>query len=468
MSFTDLGLHKSLRSRLEKLGYNQPAPSHEQLLPPLLQGTDVLVASAVGAGCTEAALFALLHRCMQPPDSDPSHNIILTPSESHTTRMAERIQGIAGNAVAINIISDTNPNASTENSAPFITISTPSHLLSQIRDTGSPAPTTLLLTEADEMIARGAKTTLLELGAILSGKPQVLILTGRATRSVTVISKALQHAPLLHTIKPDEEQPTSIPQQAWPVASHLKASLLVKLCKRIHTTSMVVIAADEETADYLARRLRAVESSAATLHNNDSAERQSSLRTRFNAGEIKLLLLAGKIPAKLRVEKVTHVVNYDLPSDITVYFNVLHRVSRAVHLNLVSPREEERVLEIEDQIGRPLFRDTLPDFNYSQQERKRERRSQPKKKRQPSTNTGKPRSKKHEWDPETPRTWGDRNAPRKDPAKIPLAEWSPEPLPSIWTEQKSSPNHPAHKRATRGRPSRRRRGGRRLRNKKAN
>ena len=466
MSFTDLGLHKSLRSRLEKLGYTQPAPAHEQLLPLMLEGTDVLVACTVGAGCTEAALFALLHRCMQSPDSDLAHNIVLTPSESHTARMANRIQGIAGNTVAINIISDSKPHTSTERSVPLITISTPSHFLSRIPATASPAPTTLLLTEADEMIARGAKTTLLDLGDILSGKPQVLIFTGRETRSVTVVSKVLQHDPLRHTLKPDGEYPASIPQQAWPVASHLKTSLLVKLYRRIHTTSMLVIADDEEIADYLAHRLRTVESSAATLYNNDSAERQTSLRNRFEAGEIKLLLLAGNIPAKLRVEKVTHVVNYGLPSDITVYFNMLHRVPRAVHLNLVSPREEERVLEIEDRIGRPLFRDFLPDFDYSQQERKRERPSRPKRKRRPSRHLGKPPSKKHEWDPETPRTWGDRNAPRKDPAKIPLAEWSPEPLPGISTEQKASSNPTTAKPAARGRPSRRRRGGRRSRNNK--
>ena len=466
MSFTELGLHKSLQSRLEKLGYTQPSPAHEQLLPPMLEGVDVLVACAVGTGCTEAALFALLHRCMQSPDSDVAHNIVLTPSESHTTRTADRIQGLAGNTIAINIMSDSNPHTSTERSAPLITISTPSHFLSQLRETGSPAPTTLLLTEADEMIASGAKTALLELGGILSTRPQVLICTGRETRSITVVSKVLQHEPVRHTIKPDGEHPASIPQQAWPVASHLKTSLLVKLHRRIHTASMLVIAADEETVDRLARRLRVVDSSAAALHKNDSAERQNSLRTRFEAGEIKLLLLAGNIPAKFRVEKVTYVVNYDLPSDITVYFNMLRRVPRAVHLNLVSPREEERILEIEDSIGRPLFRDFLPDFDYSQQAQKRERPSRPKRKRYPSSNSGIPRPKKHEWDPETPRTWGDRNAPRKDGEKIPLAEWSPEPLPAIWTEQKPNSSRTKPKQAGRGRPSRRRRGGQRLRNKK--
>ena len=465
MSFTDLGLHKSLRSRLEKLGYTRPAPAHEQLLPLMLEGADVLVACAVGVGSTEAALFALLHHCMQRPDSHLPHNIVLTPSESHTARMADRIQGITGNAVAINIIPDSKPHTSTESSVPLITISTPSHFLSRLRDTGSPAPTTLLLTETDEMIARGAKRTLLDLADILSGKPQVLIITGRETRSVAAVSKVLQHDPLRHTLKRDGEYPASIPQQVWPVASHLKTNLLVKMYRRIRATSMLVIADDDEVADHLAHRLRAVESSAATLHNNDSAESQTSLRARFEAGEIKLLLLAGNIPAKLRVEKVTHLVNYGLPSDITVYFNMLHRVPRAVHLNLVSPREEERVLEIEDRIGRPLFRALLHDFDYSQQERKRERPSRPKRKRRPSNTLGKPSSKKHEWDPEIPRAWGDRNAPRKDPPKIPLAEWSPEPLPGIWTEQKASSNPTTAKPAARGRPSRRRRGGKRSRNK---
>ena len=467
MSFTELGLHPTLLSRLEQLGYTQPAPAHTQLLPPMLEKADALVVGRAGTGCTEAALFALLHRCLELPDSHAAY-IILTPSDSHTARTLQRIQAVAGNALSVNIISDSDPTPPPEIMAPLITITTAHHFLAKLRESDplQPTPNALLLTEADEMIARGAKTALLELGNLLSTKPQVLICTDRATRSVTRVSNALQHQPERHTIKPDGEIPASIPQQAWPVPEHLKTNLLMKLHRRSHPASMLVLAANEDTAASVARRLRTAKSSSAALLYSDSAERQNSLRTRFEATEINVLLLTGEIPTNLLVEEVTHVVHYDLPADIRVYFHTLRRVPHAVHLNLVAPREEERVLEIEDGLGRPLFRDTLSDFDYTKPVPKRQSTPRRGKKARPPSDRRKPRTKKTEWDPEIPRTWGDRNAPIKDPDKIPLAEWSPEPLPAIWSKQKNGPRSPAPKQPAGPRPPSRKRGRRRSGNRK--
>ena len=460
VSFTELGLHSNLLSRLEKLGYSLPAPAHAQLLPPMLEGEDVLVVCTIGSGCTEAAIFALLHRCLQSPDSHEAC-VILTPSDDHAVRTTERIKVLTGNAVSVNIFANSDLTTAPKSTVPLINISTPKHYLEQLRKSESvtAAPSALLLTETDEMIARGAKTPLLELGALLGLKPQVLICTGRETHSVTRVSNVLQHQPVRPIIKPDGEHPASIPQQVWPVPAHLKMNLLFQLQRRNHPASMVVITAEKETASRVARRLRAANSSAAALLKSDSTERQNSLRTRFEVGDIKILLLSGKIPTDLRMEIVTHVVNYDLPSDSRVYFSTLRRVPHAVHVNLVAPSEEERVLKIEDDLGRPLCRDILTDFDYTQPSPKHETTPRPEKTVRPSSSTRKkPRVKKTDWDPETPRSWGDRNAPRKDPEKIPLAEWSPDPLPDIWSKDKTSSKPSASKQVERRRPRRNRRG----------
>jgi ATP-dependent RNA helicase RhlE len=460
LSFSELGLHPTLSARLGKLGYTRAAPTHAQLLPPILDGADVLVSCASGAGCFETALFVLLHRCLHSPETDAAY-VILTCSESHAEHTAKRTKALTGDELPISIISESTATTRPEKAAPFIAINTAEKFLAQLRESGTSAitPTALLFADTDEMIARGKRTTLLEIGELLTTKPQVLICTGRETRSVARVSQALQCEPVRHTIKPDDKHPEGIPQQVWPVPDHLKTSLLLKLQRRYNPATMLVIAAENHTASRVARQMRAGKTSAAALLNSDSQKQQNSLRARFEAAEIKLLLLSGGIPANLPVAEVTHVVNYNMPSKSKDYFKTLRRVPHAVHLNLVTPREEERVLEIEDGLGRLLLRDALPDFDYIQPDRERERASHPEKKAQRSVARAKPRAKKTEWHPDIPRSWGDRNAPRKDPEKIPLAEWSPEPLPAIWSEQKTSSSPTAPKPFGRGRPRRRRRGG---------
>ncbi len=467
MSFSELSLHPTLLARLGKLGYTRAAPAHAQLLPPILEGADVLVSCVPGAGCFEAALFGLLHRCLHSPETDAAC-VILTCSESHAERTAQRMKALTGDELPTSIISESAATTRPEKAAPFIAVNTAEKFLAQLRESETSAitPTALLFANTDEMIARGKRTVLLEIGELLTTKPQILICTSRETRSVERVSQALQREPVVrHTFKPDGAHPEGIPQQAWPVPNHLKTSLLLKLQRRYHPAIMLVIAAEDRTAARVARRLRAGKTSATALLNSDSQKQQNELRARFEAAEIKLLLLSGDIPANLPVAEVTHVVNYNMPSESKDYFKTLRRVPHAVHLNLVTPLEEERVLEIEDGLGRPLLRDTLPDFDYSQPDRERERTSHSEKKARRSVARAKPRSKITKWDPDVPRSWGDRNAPRKDPAKIPLAEWSPEPLPAIWSEQKTSSSPATPKPFGRGRPRRRQRRRRGSRNK---
>ena len=409
----------------------------------MLEGADILVRCESGAGYTEAALFTLLHRCIQSPNANTA-SVILSPTESRAAHTAARLRAITDSGLTVNIVSDNDPEDRPEISVPLITITTPNQFLEQLRKIEQPALSlsTLLITQMDMMIAKGAKTALLEIGNLLTNKPQVILYTARETRSVTHLSRILQHEPVHLTIASDSQHPESIAQQAWPVPTLLKTPLLLKLHRRIKPPLMLVIVSQEATASRLARRMRAVESSAAALLNSDTDAIQSSLHSRFGT-KIKILLLSEQIPANLQVTEVTHVVHYDMPHDTRQYFNALQSVPQAVHITLVTPRDEERVLEVEDSLGRPLFRYMLADFDYTLPNRKSKSNALSREEVHTSRHKGKSTSKnklekKTQRNPETPRTWGDRNAPRKDPEKIPLAEWLPEPLPPIWHQQETS------------------------------
>lgn len=443
MSFIDLGIHTNLLSRLKDLGYTRASPAHAQIVPAILDGGDILVTCQSGSAYTDAALIALLNRCIQSPNPNSS-SVIVCPTENRATHTAGRLRAIVNNALAVNIGSHNHHKDPPDFSLPLISTTTPNQFLDQLQtiEPSTPPLRTLLITQMDVMIAQGAKTALFEIGKLLTNKTQVILYTGRKTRAVTHLSKILQHEPVRHHVTSDGQHPESIAQQTWPVPGHLKTPLLLKLHRHIQQPVILVIVSNDSWASRLARRMRTVKSQAAALLTSDTDERQDSLRSRFGT-KIKILILSKQIPANLKVTEVTHVVHYDLPNDTKQYFKALQRVPHAVHISLVTPRDEERILEIEDSLGRPLFRDMLSDFDYSRPDRKNKTDTFAKEDKRTSRRTGRTRpkkipEKKTPWDPEIPRSWGDRNAARHQPEKIPLVQWSPEPLPSIWHQQETS------------------------------
>jgi ATP-dependent RNA helicase RhlE len=409
------------------------------MLPPILEGADMIVRCEVGAGCTEAGLIAIIHKCLKASESEVSC-VILMPSNHHSSQTAERLKTLAGEILSLNIVSGNEQPQHSESLPALIQIRTATHYVTQLRDNKSfpPAPNIILLFETDSMIARGAKASLIELGNMLTTKPQVIICTSQNTRSIKHVSRVLQREPISIDITPNTEIPASISQYVLPVPEHLKTSLLLKLQRRKPSASKMVITKSEETAAKLARRLRTGGSSAVALINANTTDSQDKLQTRFDNGKIRLILVSRQNPAYLSVARASQVIHYDIPSNTDDYFDTLRSLPNALHLNIVSPRDEQLLLDIEDSIGRPLFRDTLPDFDYTLAPPMRT--TSPKKKKRLRHPTVKPRThtKKTEWDPEIPRSWGDRDAPRKSPEKIPLSEWSPEPLPAIWYEEKTS------------------------------
>ncbi|RLT52398.1 MAG: hypothetical protein DWI67_05760, partial [Chloroflexi bacterium] len=119
---------------------------------------------------------------------------------------------------------------------------------------------------------------------------------------------------------------------------------------------------------------------------------------------------------------ITRLVNCDLPRQ-PAYLARLQAVPNAVVCSLVTPMEEQSLLDLEDKLGHPLWRDLVSDFDYTDAPAETARGSGAR-----VTGTV------AEWDPEIPRTWGERGAPRVDPPKMPLEDWQPEPLPPIWSE----------------------------------
>lgn len=421
MSFTELGLQKTLATRLLNLGYISPGPAHKKTIPAILRGDSLFIISPLGAGFTESALLSIINLSAEQPQSDQTY-IILSASKDHNHIIEQRLKLLVGDDIAINI--STNLEGSfLPKHQPSIWVSTAKELHDHFQNTQIVGKTscTLLLTETDEMIARGSKPDLLALSDYLSNQCQVIICTSRITKSINSISASLQHNPKRYKLNTNIQEPASIAQQAWPVPENMKSQLLSRLSSKLHNDKVIVMVRNNQTASRLARRMRTRRIKASAVRSVNKLDTFS----RFETDDIKMLIVSERADNSMPVENVKYVVHYHLPDSTNGYLDILNKTPDSVHMSLIAPGEEEQLIEIEDMLKRPILRNILTNFDYGKQvtnPRKKKKRS--KRKKTPQTKTV--------WDPEVPRTWGDPNAPRSIPEKIPLETWSPSPLPSIW------------------------------------
>ena len=429
MSFTELGLQQTLSTRLLNLGYISPAPAHNKTIPTILDGDSLLVCSPLGAGFTESALLSIINLSVTQSQSGQAY-VILSPSEDHKHVTEQRLKLLVGKEIAIDICTDLEGSLLPKHQA-CIWVSTAKEFHNHLRNTPNieELSCTLLLTETDEMIARGSKPDLLALSQYLSKQCQVLIYASRVTKSINSISRSLQHNPKRYKLNTNIDEPASIAQQAWPVPENMKSQLLLKLTSKLHNGKAIIMVRNDQTAARLARRMRTRRIKAAAGRSVDKLD----TFTRFESGDIKMLFLSDSVNNSISLEDVTYVVHYHLPNSPSRYLDILTKTPGSVHISLISPREEERLIEIEDILKRPILRNILPNFDYGKQVSKSADESKSRTKKKRSKRNKKPQTNV-KWDPDVPRTWGDRNAPRSNPEKIPLEQWSPNSLPSIWLE----------------------------------
>ena len=427
VSFTELGLQQTLATRLLNLGYISPASAHNKTIPAILNGSSLLLGSPLGAGFTESAMISIINLSITPAQSQQAY-IILAPSEDHKHIYEQKLKLLMGDEIPVDTITNLERFVVPTNQATIL-ISTPQefHNYLEQSSTNRDLSYTLLLTETDEMVARGAKPQLLALSDYFSKQCQTIICTSKITKSVKAISRSLQYKPKWFTLGPNNKDPENIVHQAWPVPKTMKDQLLLKLSSKLHNAKVIVIVNGEKYATKLARRMRTRKLRATAVRAVDALEAYS----RFESNDIQILILPGKLNQAISLAGVTHIIHYHLPHNPKDYLATSKMAPGAIHMSIISPNEEEQLIEIEDVLKRPLSRNILTNFDY----RDKIGKSTP----ETTTRKNKRRKRKQQtkfvWDPDVPRTWGDRNAPRANPEKTPLEEWSPSPLPSVWLDK---------------------------------
>ncbi|HET7696246.1 MAG TPA: DEAD/DEAH box helicase [Vicinamibacterales bacterium] len=359
--FAGLGLSQDLLAAITGLGYEEPTPVQRETIPLLLAGTDLLAQAATGTGKTAAFALPMLQRIAEAGDAgrrQPS-GLILVPTRELAMQVAEAVHKYArGTGLTVLPLYGGAPmpqQIRTLDRGASVVVATPGRALDHIRR-GTLALDRLrllVLDEADEMLDMGFAE---DLDAILEATPaarQTALFS--ATMPARILAIANRHLKDPARVAIAREKPASgvprVRQIAYLVARAHKAAALERVLETENAGSALVFCRTRLEVDTLVETLNAHGHSAEPLHGGMEQRQRDRVMTRFREGKTDLLVATDVAARGLDIERLSHVINYDVPNSAETYLHRIGRTGRAgregTAITLVEPREHRLVRSME-------------------------------------------------------------------------------------------------------------------------
>ncbi len=361
--FSSLALDPSLLTVLDTLGYEEPTPIQREAIPPQLEGRDLLAEAPTGTGKTAAFALPALQRIRERIGRSRDGRmavLVLVPTRELSMQVAEAIHTY-GRQLGVRVLPVYGGQPISQQLRQLgrgvdVVVATPGRAVDHLTR-GSLVfddVETVVLDEADEMLDMGFAE---DLDTILSATPserQTALFS--ATISPTIARMASRHMrdPVRVTVH-GERAPSDgiarVRQVAYVVRRPDKLAALCRILDLEDPSSTLVFARTRGEVDELAEALDGRGRDSGALHGGMSQEQRDRVMGRFRDGSLDLLVATDVAARGLDIEQVSHVVNFDVPSDPDQYVHRIGRTGRAgrsgVAISLVEPREHRQLRDIE-------------------------------------------------------------------------------------------------------------------------
>jgi ATP-dependent RNA helicase RhlE len=367
MPFSSLGLSPALLAVLAEQNYKQPYPVQEAVIPPVLQGKDILGIAQTGSGKTAAFALPVLELLRKRPESKNRHIqvLVLVPTRELAVQTANVFQlfgsklreGIKTLAVHGGV--SINPQMMQLRSVDIL-IATPGRLLELIDSNAVHLSSTdiLILDEADKMLNQGFKQEMDRLLGLLPAKRQNLLFSATLGIDVSEMATLLLHDPVRIEIKPEPQQLDLITQTAYAVSAERKGPLLRYLIKQKEMDQVLVFTSSVHKANSVVSKLRGNGIHADSMHSQKSQGGRTEALKQFKAGTLHVLVATDLASRGIDIPFLPYVINYELPRSPKDYIHRIGRTGRAEApgnaISLVSPDEEHHFKVIQKKMGKQV------------------------------------------------------------------------------------------------------------------
>jgi len=368
-TFSDLNLPAPVLKALKDVGYEAPSPIQAATIPLLLEGRDVLGQAQTGTGKTAAFALPVLAR-IDTKQTTPQA-LVLAPTRELAIQVAEAFQTYATHMKNFHVLpiyggQSYGPQLQALRRGVQVIVGTPGRVIDHI-EKGSldlSQLKTLVLDEADEMLRMGFIDDVEQILQQIPDERQIALFSATMPPAIKRIAKTYLRDPSEVTVAAKTGTAENITQRYWLVAGMQKLDALTRILEAEPFDGMIIFARTKLGTEELATKLQA-RGFAATAINGDMAQVQRE-RTieQLKNGKIDILVATDVAARGLDVERISHVINYDVPSDPESYTHRIGRTGRAGRsgdaILFITPRERGLLKAIERATRQPVSPLTLP------------------------------------------------------------------------------------------------------------
>ena len=371
-SFASLDLADPVNAAIEALGYETPSPIQARTIPLLLEGRDVVGLAQTGTGKTAAFALPVLSKLAEADQKYASPQVlVLAPTRELALQVAEAFNSYAANVPSVSVLpvyggSSYGPQLAGLRRGAAIVVGTPGRVIDHL-ERGSLDLSDLkylVLDEADEMLRMGFAE---DVDRILSSAPenkQTALFSATMPKAIQRITGDYLKDPVQVHVDGQSKPAQNIRQRYLQVAQPWKLEAMTRLLETEDTDGIIAFVRTRNMTEELTTKLVARGFAAAAISGDIPQHIREKTVEDLRHGRIDILVATDVAARGLDVERISHVVNYDIPHDTSSYVHRIGRTGRAGRqgdaILLMTPRERYLLRSIEKATKQPVEEMQLP------------------------------------------------------------------------------------------------------------
>lgn len=377
-SFDELGLSPAVLKSIKQVGYEQPSPIQSASIPVLMSGKDIIGQAQTGTGKTAAFALPMLSK-LDAKDSN-TQLLVLAPTRELAIQVAEACQSYAKNMPGMNVLPiyggqryDTQLRQLKRGAQ--IVVGTPGRVMDHIRrgTLNLDNLKALVLDEADEMLRMGF---IEDVEWVLGHTPdtrQIALFSATMPKEIKKVAEKYLNEPEHIKIQSKTSTATTIEQRYWLVSGLHKLDALTRVLETEEFDGMIIFVRTKIATIELADKLTARGFRAEALNGDIAQNARERIVEKLKKGQSDILIATDVAARGLDVERISHVVNYDIPYDTESYVHRIGRTGRAGrsgHAILFVAHRERRMLKaIERATNQPITEMQMPSIENINEQR---------------------------------------------------------------------------------------------------
>ncbi len=372
MRFTEFNFLPEVLEGIEASNYETATPVQEMVIPPILEGRDIIASAQTGTGKTAAFLLPVMNKLLHNHVDGKVGALIIVPTRELAIQIAQHIEGLSYfthlSSIAIYGGNDgqnfVNEKKALQMGADII-VCTPGRMIAHVNMgyVNMKGLQFLILDEADRMLDMGFQDDINKIIKVLSEQRQTLLFSATMPDKIRQLARRILKNPVEVNIA-ISKPPAKIVQKAFVVYEPQKLPLVKMLLKETPYKNALVFCSKKQNVKQLRRELKQGGFNIEEIHSDLEQSQRESVLSAFTAGRIPIMVATDILSRGIDIDTIDLVINYDVPGDGEDYVHRIGRTARAeadgIAYTLIGEKEQNKFAEIEKLLEKEVEKALVP------------------------------------------------------------------------------------------------------------